>query len=151
MTVHVKGDALIKSLQAMEDTLPRYFWRRVAERGDKIAMREKTYGIWRSISWKEYGENARAVGCGFAALGLRRGEIDGEQQLRVVALRFEAPDRRLPQRRGIAVAMDEDDRDLRILGLGGGGAEADQHRGGGGKAAKDGHSLLFSLMVSRAI
>jgi long-chain acyl-CoA synthetase len=75
MTVHVKGDALIKSLQAMEDTLPRYFWRRVAERGDKIAMREKTYGIWRSISWKEYGENARAVGCGFAALGLRRGEV----------------------------------------------------------------------------
>lgn len=75
MTVHVKGDALIKALQAMEDTLPRYFWRRVAERGSKIAMREKTYGIWRSISWKEYGENARAVGCAFAVLGLRRGEV----------------------------------------------------------------------------
>lgn len=75
MTVHVKGEALSKALQAMEDTLPRYFWRRVAERGDKIAMREKTYGIWRSISWKEYGENARAVGCGFAALGLKRGEV----------------------------------------------------------------------------
>jgi len=75
MTVHVKGDALVKSLQAMDDTLPRYFWRRVAERGDKVAMREKSYGIWRSITWKEYGENARAVGCGFAALGLRRGGV----------------------------------------------------------------------------
>src|SRR3546814_6301573 len=57
------------------DTLPRYFWRRVAERGAKVAMREKQLGIWRAITWAEYGDNVMHAGLGFAALGLRRGEV----------------------------------------------------------------------------
>ena len=57
------------------DTLPRYFWRKVAERGDKVAMREKHLGIWNSISWRQYGENVRHAGLGFAALGAKRGDV----------------------------------------------------------------------------
>src|SRR5215472_14380652 len=53
-----------------QDTLPRLFRHVVAERGDKVAMREKDLGIWRSISWREYGENAKHVGLGLIALGL---------------------------------------------------------------------------------
>lgn len=63
-------------LAAMErDTLPRYFWRKVAERGSKIAMREKDLGIWRSITWAEYGDNAKHAGLGLASLGVKRGEV----------------------------------------------------------------------------
>lgn len=57
------------------DTLPKLFWQRVSEFGAKTAMREKHLGIWRAISWREYGENARAVGLGLVALGLRRGDV----------------------------------------------------------------------------
>ncbi|WP_341909548.1 AMP-binding protein [Ferrovibrio terrae] len=57
------------------DTLPRYFWRKVGERGDKVALREKDLGIWNSISWTRYGDNAKHAGLGFASLGVKRGEV----------------------------------------------------------------------------
>jgi long-chain acyl-CoA synthetase len=57
------------------DTLPRYFWRKVAERSEKVAMREKHLGIWNSITWRQYGENAKHAGLGLAALGVKRGEV----------------------------------------------------------------------------
>lgn len=57
------------------DTLPRYFWRKVSERGEKVAMREKHLGIWNSITWRQYGDNAKHAGLGFAALGTKRGEV----------------------------------------------------------------------------
>jgi long-chain acyl-CoA synthetase len=58
-----------------QDTLPRLFRQVVAERGDKVAMREKHLGIWRSISWREYGEQARRVGLGLVALGLEPRDV----------------------------------------------------------------------------
>src|SRR5262245_12443606 len=58
-----------------QDTLPRLFRNVVAERGDKVAMREKDLGIWRAISWREYGEGARHVGLGLIALGLRPRDV----------------------------------------------------------------------------
>jgi long-chain acyl-CoA synthetase len=56
-------------------TTAQYFWRKVAERGDRIALRRKYRGIWKSISWREYGEAARRAGLGFAALGVARGDV----------------------------------------------------------------------------
>src|SRR6266481_4801171 len=58
-----------------QDTLPRLFQRVVRDRGDKVAMREKHLGIWRSITWREYGERARQVGLGLVALGLRPKDV----------------------------------------------------------------------------
>jgi len=58
-----------------QDTLPKLFGHVVAERGDKVAMREKHLGVWRSISWREYGDNARHVGLGLVALGLRPKDV----------------------------------------------------------------------------
>ncbi|GLQ06397.1 AMP-dependent synthetase/ligase [Sneathiella chinensis] len=56
------------------DTTAKLFWQRVQELGDKIAMREKELGIWSSITWREYGDRARAAGLGMVSLGLKRGE-----------------------------------------------------------------------------
>jgi long-chain acyl-CoA synthetase len=39
------------------------------------ALREKHLGIWRSISWRAYGENAKQVGLGLVALGLRPRDV----------------------------------------------------------------------------
>lgn len=57
------------------DTLPKLFRYRVREFGDKVAMREKDLGIWRAISWNEYGDRARDVGLGLVSLGLQRGDV----------------------------------------------------------------------------
>jgi long-chain acyl-CoA synthetase len=56
------------------ETLPRMFWRVVGERGDGVAMREKWLGIWRAITWREFGERARRVGMGLISLGFAPGD-----------------------------------------------------------------------------
>jgi long-chain acyl-CoA synthetase len=56
-------------------TIPGLFRHAVRERGERTAMREKQLGIWRSISWREYGERARRVGLGLVALGLRPKDV----------------------------------------------------------------------------
>jgi len=58
-----------------QDTLPRLFRHVVRERGDRVAMREKDLGIWRGISWREYGQRARRLGMGLVALGLRPRDV----------------------------------------------------------------------------
>jgi long-chain acyl-CoA synthetase len=58
-----------------QDTLPRLFRQVVKERGEQVAMREKSLGIWRSITWREYGDGARRVALGLVALGLRPGDV----------------------------------------------------------------------------
>ena len=56
-------------------TLPGLFRHRVQEMGQRVAMREKAYGIWKPISWNEYGRRARAIGMGLVSLGLERGDV----------------------------------------------------------------------------
>ena len=57
------------------DTLPRLFRKRVTEWPEKIALREKDFGIWNEYTWADYGEQARLVGLGLKALGLERGDV----------------------------------------------------------------------------
>jgi len=58
-----------------QDTLPRLFRHVVAQRGDAVAMREKDLGVWRPVTWRQYGERVRRVGLGLVALGLRRRDV----------------------------------------------------------------------------
>jgi long-chain acyl-CoA synthetase len=38
-------------------------------------MREKDLGIWRAVTWRQYGERARRTGLGLVALGLRPRDV----------------------------------------------------------------------------
>ncbi len=58
-----------------QDTLPRLFRHVVKERGDAVAMREKHLGIWRSVTWRQYGLRARHVGLGLVALGFQPRDV----------------------------------------------------------------------------
>src|SRR5262245_66211764 len=58
-----------------QDTLPKLFRHVVRERGDRVAMREKDLGVWRAVSWRQYGERAKHVGLGLVALGLRHRDV----------------------------------------------------------------------------
>ncbi len=57
------------------DTLPKLFLLRCETLGRQTAHREKTLGVWKSHSWTDFLEAARAIGLGLAALGLKRGEV----------------------------------------------------------------------------
>lgn len=57
------------------DTLPKLFLKKAAERGDKIAMREKDFGIWQTYSWSDYRDRAMEVAYGLLALGLEAGDV----------------------------------------------------------------------------
>ncbi|MFH1135492.1 MAG: long-chain fatty acid--CoA ligase [Pseudomonadota bacterium] len=56
------------------DSIPKLFRQRVEEWADRTAMREKQFGLWRDISWREFGESARNLGLGLAGLGLEKGD-----------------------------------------------------------------------------
>jgi long-chain acyl-CoA synthetase len=55
-------------------TLGQLFFRQVARQGDRVALREKKLGIWRRVTWREYGERVREVAAGLLAAGLRPGD-----------------------------------------------------------------------------
>jgi len=55
-------------------TIPQMFMHKVQKLGDRTAMRFKEFGLWRDISWKEYGDQARAAALGMIALGLEPGQ-----------------------------------------------------------------------------
>ncbi len=57
------------------DTLPKLFLKVTAERGDRIAMREKDFGIWQCYSWNDYRDHALAIANGLRSLGLERGDV----------------------------------------------------------------------------
>ena len=57
------------------DTIAKLFWKRVTTLDDKVAIREKDFGIWNEYSWADYGEYARLCGLGLKSLGLKRGDI----------------------------------------------------------------------------
>src|SRR6185369_11838025 len=67
------ADAALE-LRSGRRTLPAWFCESAAARGAGTALRWKRLGIWESVSWREYAERARAVGCALLAAGCRRGD-----------------------------------------------------------------------------
>lgn len=54
-------------------TFPRLLLQHAHSRGERPAFREKDLGIWQTWSWTETAAQVRALACGLAALGFRRG------------------------------------------------------------------------------
>ena len=57
------------------DTLPKLFLKKSAERGERIAMREKDFGIWQSYTWNDYRARAFEIAWGLLSLDLQRGDV----------------------------------------------------------------------------
>ena len=56
------------------DTFPKRLLERAQRHPDKIAIREKAFGIWQEWSWRQMLDEVRVLACGLAALGLQRGD-----------------------------------------------------------------------------
>jgi len=55
-------------------TFPGRLVERARQRGGQIALREKKYGIWQEVTWRDYAAHVRAVALGLESLGLRPGD-----------------------------------------------------------------------------
>lgn len=54
----------------MAETFPQLLLERAKKSGEKQALREKDYGIWRSISWADFEKHVRHFCLGLISLGL---------------------------------------------------------------------------------
>ena len=58
-----------------ELTIPKLFFQQAQAFGDdRVAMREKEFGIWCPITWKQYFEEVKYLSLGLISLGLEEGD-----------------------------------------------------------------------------
>ena len=58
----------------MQTTFVQLMLDHAAKRPQGAALREKEYGIWQTTTWSELAQEVRAMACGLAAAGLKRGD-----------------------------------------------------------------------------
>ncbi len=72
----------------MASTFPRLLLAHAAQRPNAPALREKQYGIWQALTWRQLAALVQEMAHGFAAAGLRRGDhlvVVGENRPRLSA------------------------------------------------------------------
>ncbi|MEQ8251656.1 MAG: AMP-binding protein [Oceanibaculum nanhaiense] len=57
------------------DTCPKLLVHNAQTRPDAVAMREKDFGIWREMSWRDYAEAVKLMALGLESLGVGRGDV----------------------------------------------------------------------------
>ncbi len=55
----------------MGETFPQLLMEKARQHPDKVALRERNYGIWQSITWREYYEHVKYFALGLVSLGLQ--------------------------------------------------------------------------------
>ncbi len=56
-------------------TIPKLFVKQAKRYGaNKVAMREKEFGIWRPITWQDYYDNVKYITLGLVEMGLKKGD-----------------------------------------------------------------------------
>jgi long-chain acyl-CoA synthetase len=71
-----EGNARQNKIEITEDlTIPKLFYQQATKYGkDRVAMREKEFGIWLPITWQDYLENVKYLALGLINLGLEEGD-----------------------------------------------------------------------------
>jgi len=70
------------------DTFPKLLMMHARVRGALPAIREKDLGIWQTWTWHQFADEVRALACGLAARGLKRGDhmaLVGDNRPRIYA------------------------------------------------------------------
>ncbi len=66
---------MIRTDLPAEATIPRLLMRNAQERPGAAAMREKSMGIWRTLTWSGYYAMVSDFALGLAAIGFKRGDV----------------------------------------------------------------------------
>jgi len=64
---------MAETMKPGEQTFPRMLLQHAQTRPNKPAFREKDLGIWQTWSWSQVADEVRALACGLAAMGFKRG------------------------------------------------------------------------------
>jgi long-chain acyl-CoA synthetase len=73
-TSPIDAGSLHTALKNAAITVPQLLRQRAATHGDKLALREKDYGIWNPYTWNHYYQTAREVALGLLSLGIKPGD-----------------------------------------------------------------------------
>ncbi len=57
-----------------DDTFPKLLVRNAGRHPSRIALREKEFGIWQSVTWQQYLDHVRDFSLGLVCLGMERGD-----------------------------------------------------------------------------
>ncbi len=70
-----EGKANVDSSVTDDLTIPKLFYEKATFYGaERVAMREKEYGIWRPITWRDYFNKVKYIALGLVKLGLQDGD-----------------------------------------------------------------------------
>jgi long-chain acyl-CoA synthetase len=71
-----EGSVRQNEIEITDDlTIPKLFYQQARKYGkDRVAMREKEFGIWLPISWQDYLDNVEYLALGLISLGLEDGD-----------------------------------------------------------------------------
>ena len=58
----------------MQTTFPKLLLQHASQRPAAPAMREKEYGIWQTLAWRDLAQMVEHLACGLHQAGLHRGE-----------------------------------------------------------------------------
>ena len=61
-------------METRPPSFPALFFEQVEAQQDRIALRRKEYGVWKRITWKEYGRMVQEAAAGLLDAGLGRGD-----------------------------------------------------------------------------
>ena len=64
---------MVETTKPGEQTFPRMLLQHAQTRPNKPAFREKDLGIWQTWNWQQVADEVRALACGLAAMGFKRG------------------------------------------------------------------------------
>ena len=56
------------------NTLPKYLRRNFELFPNRVAEREKDYGLWKTITWREVYEQVKYISLGLVSLGMQKGD-----------------------------------------------------------------------------
>jgi long-chain acyl-CoA synthetase len=68
------GKPIRQDVLVAGETIPELFWNAVRSRADRVALRQKDFGIWQATRWRELGDIVREVALGLVSLGFEPGE-----------------------------------------------------------------------------
>ncbi|MDW8145125.1 MAG: AMP-binding protein [Roseiflexaceae bacterium] len=61
-------------MQLYDMTLPQLLMYNAHRFSDRVALREKEFGIWQTVTWRQFADHVRAFAMGLRALGVQRGD-----------------------------------------------------------------------------
>ena len=69
-----KKSMAMRETEAISETIPRVFNETVGQNGSRVALRTKELGLWHDVTWNQYHDRAKKIGCALVSMGFEKGD-----------------------------------------------------------------------------